>query len=92
MTNEEIVERITAAEQAVKAAQHQINEMKELTSSIHELASEVRYMRNDINKMQSDIDELKAKPAKRYDLIVTAIISALSSGVVGFAISQILAH
>lgn len=89
MSNDEIVERITAAEQAVKAAQHQIDEMKELINSIHELASEVRYMRTDINKMQTDIDEIKAKPTKRYELIVTTIITALLSGGIGFVISSI---
>lgn len=89
MTGEEIVERITAAEQAIKSAQHQIDEMKELINSIHELASEVRYMRTDINKMQTDIDEIKAKPTKRYELVVTAIISALTSGMLGFVISNI---
>ncbi len=90
MTNEEIVERITAVEQAVKSAQHQIDEMKELINSIHELASEVRFMRTDINKMQTDIDEIKAKPTKRYELILTTIITALTSGIIGFVISSIL--
>ena len=89
MTGEETVERITAVEQAVKSAQHQIDEMKELINSIHELASEVRYMRTDVNKMQSDIDEIKSKPKKRYDLIVTGIITALTSGIIGFVISSI---
>ncbi len=90
MTNEEIVERITAVEQAVKSAQHQLDEQKELTNSIHELASEVRFMRSDINKMQTDIDEIKAKPTKRYELIVTTIITALLSGIIGFVISTVL--
>ena len=89
MTNEEVAAALATLDQRIKSAQHQIDEQKELISSIHELASEVRFMRTDINKMQADIDEIKAKPNKRYELVVTAIISALTSGMLGFVISNI---
>ena len=89
MNNEEIVATLATHEQRIKSAQHQIDEMKDLINSIHELASEVRFMRTDINKMQTDIEEIKAKPNKRYELVVTAIISALTSGMLGFVISNI---
>ena len=87
---ENIIQRITANEQAIKSAQHQIDEMKELTNSIHELASEVKFMRNDLNKVQNDIDEIRSKPAKRYDTIVNTVITAITSGLVGFLLSIIL--
>lgn len=90
MTNEEVAAALATLDQRVKSAQHQIDEQKELISSIHELASEVRFMRTDINKMQTDIDEIKAKPNKRYELVVTTIITALTSGVVGYVISYFI--
>lgn len=89
MENEIIIERITAAEQAVKSTQHQIDEMKDLINSIHELASELKHMRTDINKMQADIDTMKAKPTKRYELLVTTVLTALTGGFVGFILSQL---
>ena len=91
MTETEIVERITKVEAAVKSAQHQIDETKELVGGIHELASEVKYMRSDLSEVKQDVAEMKAKPAKRYDLIVTGIISALTSGAGGVMLSQLLA-
>lgn len=90
MTNEEVAAALATLDQRVKSAQHQIDEQKELISSIHELASEVRFMRTDINKMQTDIDEIKAKPNKRYELVITTIITALTSGVVGYVISHFI--
>lgn len=90
MENEKIIERITAVEQAVKSAQHQIDEMKDLINSIHDLASEVKHMRTDLNKIQTDIDTIKARPTKRYELVVTTIITALTSGIIGFVLSQVI--
>ncbi|MBQ6164800.1 MAG: hypothetical protein IJK23_10035 [Clostridia bacterium] len=90
MTETEIVERLTRVEQSVKSAQHQIDETKELVGGIHELASEVKYMREDLSEVKKDVGELKSKPAKRYDLIVTGIISALTSGAVGYLIAQLI--
>lgn len=89
MNNEDVAASIAVLEQRIKSAQHQIDEQKELINSIHELASEVRFMRTDINKMQTDIDEIKAKPNRRYELVVTTVITALTSGVFGFVISNI---
>ena len=90
MTNEEVAAALATLDQRIKSAQHQIDEQKELINSIHEFASEVRFMRIDINKMQTDIDEIKTKPNKRYELVVTTIITALTSGVVGFIISHFI--
>lgn len=88
MNNEEVVASIAVLEQRIKSAQHQIDEQKELINSIHELASEVRFMRADINKIQTDIDEIKAKPNRRYELAVSTVITALTSAVAGFVISN----
>lgn len=90
MTNEEVAAALATLDQRIKSAQHQIDEQKDLISSIHELASEVRFMRTDINKMQKDIDEIKAKPNKRYELVVTTIITAITSGAVGYVISHFI--
>ncbi len=88
--DKEIIERIVKVEQAVKSAQHQIDEQKELIGGIHELASEVKFMRVDLSEVKADVSELKAKPAKRWDAIVAAIISAICSGTVGYIIAQIV--
>ena len=90
MDAENILQRLTAVEQAVKSAQHQIDETKALINSIRDLASEVKHMREDVNKMQADIDTIKARPAKRYELIITTVITALTSGILGFVLSQII--
>lgn len=86
----EIWERLTSVEQSVKSAHHRIDTQQELINSVSSLASEVKYIRVDMNEVCKDVDELKSKPNKRYELIVTTIITAIASGVVGFFISKLI--
>lgn len=90
MDNESFIERLVKVEQALNSAQNQINELKDLVETIRDLAAGINYMRSDLDKMKDDIDAIKEKPTKRYELIVTGIISALTSGIITFVISSIL--
>lgn len=47
-------------------------------------------IKEDINEVKSDVKELKEKPAKRWDLIITVMITAVVTGLVSFAIAQII--
>ena len=90
MENEkEIYERLTAVEQSCKSAHHRLDGIDELTQSVRDMVVEVKYMREDLSDVRERVSDIEAKPGKRYDLIVTAIITALCSGLVGFLISYI---
>ena len=67
-----------------------VDNLSDITESVHTLANEVVHMREDINRVDSRLVEIETRPAKRWDLIITTIITALCSGVVGFVLSQIL--
>lgn len=45
-----------------------------------------------IPNLTKQIQELKNKPAERYNLIVTSIISAIVGGMVTFIINNVLKH
>lgn len=86
----EIWERLTAVEQSTKSAHRRIDSIEELTKSVSDMVVEVKHMREDVNDVREDVDEIKQKPTKRYELIVTAIITAVCSGLMGFLISNLL--
>ena len=93
----EIWERLTASESSIKSAHHRIDELQETHKTIKDLAiattqiaSEVKALREDYNKADAEIQELKGKPVKRYETVVTTLITAICSGVVGYLISIIL--
>ena len=90
MEQESILQRLTIVEQEVKSARCQIDEMKNVINSIYELTSEVKHMRTDLNKIQTDLDTVKDRPAKRYELVITTLITAFVSGIMGFVLSMII--
>ena len=93
----EIIERLTAGEASIKSAHHRIDELQEMHKTIKDLAvataqiaTETKKLREDYNKADEEIQELKEKPTKRYETVVTTIITALCSGIVGYALSLML--
>ena len=93
----EIVERLTAGESSIKSAHHRIDELQEMHKTIKDLAvataqiaAETKALREDYNKADKEIQELKEKPTKRYETVVTAILTALCGGVVGYLLSLVI--
>ncbi len=82
MYEQEICERITAAEQSLKSAHHRIDEVVENNKSISEILVEMRYMRRDLNKLIERVNAVEERPARRYDVIINAALSAAIAVVV----------
>lgn len=74
---------ITALTEKMKAAFKRLDEQKEMAGSIHALAisverqtAELKQQHRDIEHLRSDMDIVKARPAKRWDVLISGIISA----------------
>ena len=57
--------------------------INKLTVQIEKLALETKYMREDYNDIDSRVMVLEQKPVKRYDTVVTTIITGLNGIVIG---------
>ena len=93
----EIWERLTAGESSIKSAHHRIDSLEEMSKSIKELAiataqiaTETKALREDYVRADERIEELEKKPIKRYETVITAILTAICGGVVGYLLSFIL--
>lgn len=82
--------RITAVEQSAKQAHKRIDNQDKLTESIYSLVTEFKLMREDVNDIKNRVDIIEQKPGKRWDLVTTTIITAITSGVLGYILSIIL--
>ena len=89
----EIWERLTAGESSIKSAHHRIDALEKLAESVNKLAmstaqiaTETKALREDYEKADERIDELENKPIKRYETFVTALLTGLGTGLVGFLI------
>ena len=92
----EIWERLTKGEQSIKSAHHRIDEVEEKQGNLAELVSTVKVLadrearvEDDVTVIKSDVKELKEKPIKRWDTVITALLTAICSGVVGYLLALI---
>jgi len=88
----QIVEAQARMEEQIKTLFKQQAEIKELTETVQRLAvalekqgMALQSTDKKVDGVKSDVDEIKQKPAKRWDAIVAAIISAI----VGFALAKL---
>ena len=93
----EIWERLTAGEASIKSAHHRIDGFESLTKSVtslalstNQLATETKALREDYKLIDDRIASLEGRPQKRYDTFITAIITALCSGVAGYLLNVII--
>lgn len=78
----------------VKGLEKVFDKISNIAISTEKLAIEIKYIREEQNKMdvrqnkvESDVAELKEKPGKRYDGIVTYIITTIVGAVIGTVVS-----
>lgn len=61
-----------------------VEDIHELTSAVKVLANEMKNMREDQVNMDRRIKSLEDKPNKRLDSIISFVITAIISGLIGF--------
>ena len=89
-------ELVTKVKAAVDSAHLRIDRIEtdnkilhEMNTNIAVLAEQYRVQGGKIECIEVDIKEMKEKPAKNWNALVTVIITAVASGIVGYVISQI---
>lgn len=80
----------------VEMLSDQVQETKSLVESVHKLALGVQSLTEaqkntttQLNRLQCNVDEIQSKPAKRWDSVQMIIITAILSGLIGFALKAI---
>lgn len=71
----------------VKDLKKVFDKINSIAISTEKLAVEMKYMREEQAKMDSRITTIEEKPVKRYDSIVTYIITTIIGVVIGFLVS-----
>lgn len=73
----------------VKDLKKVFDKINSIALSTEKLAIEMKYMREEQTKMDSRITTIEEKPVKRYDSIVTYIITTIIGAIIGFLVSLI---
>lgn len=91
MENERLVRVEESTKQAHKRLdnlEHKVENIYDLTTSVKEIATEMKAMREDMNKIDNRVQAIEEKPVKRYDALVSQVISIIIAGVVGFFLAK----
>ena len=71
----------------VKELKRVFDKINNIAMSTEKLAIEMKYMREEQNKLDSRITTIEEKPVKRYDTVVTYIITTIIGIIIGVVAS-----
>ena len=93
MDTQDIGAALARQEEQIKGLARRMDNLEKLTESVNALALSVERLTNQqqttdnqLETLTDDVTELKEKPAKRWDMVITAIISALVGGGLAYII------
>lgn len=80
----EALDSTKSAHKRLDALESKIENIYDLTVSVKEIALETKAMREDVNKIENRVNAIEEKPSKRYEGIVSNIISCIVTAVVTY--------
>ena len=88
--------RLTEVENRAKSNSHRIEELErrqdnldELVGTVKVLAVRERQVEIDVKEIKSDVKALASKPAKRWELLVTQVLTVLIAAIIGFILARL---
>ena len=68
----------------IKKLEEKYDILADLVTSVAVMAERMNSLDTNVSGLKTAVEEIKGKPAKRWDAIVAAILSAAVAGFVGF--------
>lgn len=97
MTNEEIAKAIAETDSRSRSNTHRLDKMEQRQDNLDKLVTAVAGMQKDLEHTQGDVQEIKGDvkammetPKKRWDTVISVIITAIVSALVGAVLALIL--
>lgn len=88
--------RLTEVENRAKSNSHRIDELErrqdnldELVGTVKVLAVRERQVEIDVKEIKSDVKVLASKPARRWEMLVTQVLTVLISAIIGFILAKL---
>lgn len=86
---------LAALRRDMKTAFHRIDEQTKLTDTVHKLALSMRDLANmqestkqTVAGIRRDVDELKSRPGRRWEMIVTEIMKYCALALMGYLLAK----
>lgn len=95
MEESKIIEMLTSHTEQLKTLYQRMGNLEKLTESVNKMAialervtGQLTATEQRVEHIEGDVDEIRSKPAKRWDLIVTTVISALVGAGIALLLKQ----
>ena len=89
---QKVLENQARMEEQIKALQRQQADIKALTETVQKLAValekqsiSLQVTKQTVVEVKADVDEIKNRPAKRWDVLIAAVIT----GVIGYVLARV---
>lgn len=86
--------QIASLDVRCKSNTHRINDLEADNKALHQLATSVEVLatkqetiEENVNEIKTDVKSLKALPASRWEGLIKAVVTAIVSGLVGYALA-----
>ena len=86
--------QIASLDARCKSNTHRINDLEADNKALHQLATSVEVLatkqetiEENVNEIKTDVKSLKALPARRWEGLIKAVVTAIVSGLVGYALA-----
>lgn len=99
MSETEIDVLLERHDQYLKSLQHQVNDLREVQGEIRTmsetlvtLTTEIKHTNANVTELKQKVEVMESQPRTRLNQIVTAIIAAISGGLISAGIAAIITH
>ena len=94
MNELEMEHRITAVEKLAKGNERRIGDLEsdnkallDLSTSVAVMAEQMKAMSSKVDSMDTAVKRLQSVPASRWEGLIKAVVTAIVSGLVGYALA-----
>lgn len=91
------MDELTKVTESVKSAHHrldslekQVEEIRTLATSLEGTNRDVKHLRDDVREIKEDVKSVISRPARQWDKLVAALLTAVGSALAGAAMAQLL--
>ena len=85
---QETTDRSTRNEGRIKKLEGESAALHQLATSVAVMAEQLKTMNKSVSTLTNEVEELKEKPGKRWESVVSTVIVGLATALLGFLLAK----
>ena len=85
---QETTDRSTRNEGRIKKLESESAVLHQLATSVAVMAEQLKTMNTSVSTLTNEVEELKDKPGKRWESVVSTVIVGLATALLGFLLAK----